>query len=183
VHSPGPRHSASESLLEDAHASKSPARTFDTADGLAGTPTGRPDRSAADPDGRGPETGHERCLCGHTAAVSRKAVVVAAILLPIGIAALGHRVEQVHSETGEWRLSPSAAPPRLHVDGHDYARAGRAPELPKGTIDVSGLGTNDGGGFMYRPPMAKPTGPVPTVIHVYDDETETTWAYRLIGGN
>ena len=107
--------------------------------------------------------------------------MAAAILLPIGIGAFGHRGEQVHSATGEWRLSPSATPPKLHVDGRDYSRSGNAPEVPKGTIDVIGLGSTDGGGFMYLPPMARHNGPVPTVFHVYDGETKTTWAYKLVG--
>lgn len=111
--------------------------------------------------------------------MARKTVIVAAVLVLMGVGVLGVRVAQVHSETGEWRLTPSAAPPTLHVLGGDYSRSGLAPEPPEEILDVDGLGSTDGGGRMFLPPTAQHIEPVPTVIHVYDGEQ--TWAYELVG--
>src|SRR5262249_19087545 len=98
----------------------------------------------------------------------------------VGIGAIGLRTVQVHAETGEWRLSPSATPPIIRVDGRDYERAGQAPEPPRGTIDVDVVGRTPGGALIYIPP-GTPVGGVPTVLHVFDDPR--TWAYRLGGGS
>ena len=77
--------------------------------------------------------------------------MVAAGLVLIAVCAIGRRVVQVHSETGEWRVAPSAAPPALNVRGHDYARSGLASEPPMGTLDVDVLGRTKGGGRVSSP--------------------------------
>jgi len=117
---------------------------------------------------------------GDNVLVPRKVVTLTVVLALVCVGLLGLRVVQVRSESGEWRLSPSAAPPTVHVLGRDYSRSGEAPEPPEGTLDLDTLGRTDGGGVIFLPPMATDIRPVPTVIHVFDGET--TWSYELVGG-
>jgi hypothetical protein len=120
-----------------------------------------------------------RRTLSHNAPVLRKSLLLAVLVLLLGISAIGVRTVQVHAETGEWRLSPSATPPVIHLDGRDYRRAGLAQEPEPGTIDAEVVGRTAGGALIYVPPNASGAG-VPTVLHVFADPN--IWAYELVGG-
>ena len=110
--------------------------------------------------------------------------------LLLGVAAvvvvlLAVQVARVHHETGELRLTPSAAPPELHEAGRLYRRSASTPtsSLPRGTQEV---GTTAGGGVLFGPQRFSLEGPatepvVPTVIWVRDDDGNI-WSYGLVGG-
>ncbi|NHC15736.1 hypothetical protein [Motilibacter deserti] len=91
-------------------------------------------------------------------------VLVAGVLL---------RLEQVHQETWEWRLTHSATPPKLHVFDRDYRRMGPEPVPPGAAL----LATAPGGAevFSKRLPAY-----VPTVLWAAADGR--TVAYQLMGG-
>jgi hypothetical protein len=92
---------------------------------------------------------------------------------------LGAQVARVHAATGEFRLTPSEAPPELHELGRLYARSSVAPtaRLPKGTEEI---GETPGGGEVFGPRRV-PGGTVSTVVWVRDDD-ERVWTYGLVGG-
>jgi hypothetical protein len=98
-------------------------------------------------------------------------------------AALTLQVHHVYAEGGELRLSPSAAPPVIHVWGRDYRRSDARPAkaLPARTHST---GQTPGGGTVYSPDHVSVHGTrahvVPTVIWVRDSEGVV--AYALSGG-
>jgi hypothetical protein len=85
---------------------------------------------------------------------------------------LGVRVAQVHEETGEWRLHPSAAPPELEFRGHDYRRDSSGRRLYP---ELVSHGPTPGGGQLYAPADDSTPFMIQVVV-----ETEVT-TYALVG--
>jgi hypothetical protein len=56
------------------------------------------------------------------------------------------RVYQVHDQGWEWRLTPSAAPPRLVFDGRSYLRGQHITRIPSGE---TAQGDTPGGGRIF----------------------------------
>lgn len=97
------------------------------------------------------------------------------LLLLLGVITAGWRIAQVHGETWEWRLSPSAAPPRVGFDGRHYIRT------DVGGVSAQGMqqaGQTSGGAPIYVGPQTP--GCVPTGIVVLDNSR--AWQYSLSGG-
>jgi hypothetical protein len=90
---------------------------------------------------------------------------------------------RVHQETGEFRLTPSAAPPDLHAYGRTYHRStsGPATSVPSGVHEI---GATPGGGELLGPrhmaTHGAPQAVVPTVLWVRVGAT--LWTYALSGG-
>jgi len=82
------------------------------------------------------------------------------------------RLYQVHEQGWEWRLSPSAAPPKVHYNGRDYDRGGK--QASPSTAIVRGRTPGDGVIFASR------SAGTPVVIWVRADGT--TYGYGLMGG-
>ncbi len=108
---------------------------------------------------------------------------LALVLVVVVLAAV--RAVRVHEATGEFRLTPSEAPPRLHKAGRDYLRSSSAPRasLPK---DVQEIGETSGGGEEFGPRHFSLEGPgsgptAATVIWVRDDSGRV-WTYELVEG-
>ncbi len=93
------------------------------------------------------------------------------LLLLLAVTRLG----QVHSDTWEWRLTPSAAPPKIQLDGRSYLRGAAGDRVPAGAT-VAGHTT--GGAPIYV--GERIAGAAPTVVEVVDGAT--TWGYGLSGG-
>jgi hypothetical protein len=105
-------------------------------------------------------------------------------VLVLVVVVLAVQVIRVHEATGEFRLTPSAAPPELTEYHRHYRRSSPpADSLPK---DVQDIGETSGGGELFGPRHlaveGTPEGPVvPTVLWVRDDDGEV-WTYGLVGG-
>ncbi len=103
----------------------------------------------------------------------RRMAVAAWVVAVVGLVLVG-RLVAVHRATWDWRLTPAAAPAKLHLGGRDYKRS--APELspPAGLHEV---GRTDGGGVV----LSIATGPgTPTVLYVQVGSELT--GYALMGG-
>jgi hypothetical protein len=90
----------------------------------------------------------------------KKSLWAFGFLLVCGLAVV-IRLNYVHSESGEWRMRPSAEPRILRFDGHLYHREG------VGFVKQAGFvkhGTDLGGGYI----MAPPDGGVPPLIQVHN---------------
>jgi hypothetical protein len=119
-------------------------------------------------------------IVGVMAGPPTRSAVVRALALLVG-AVLAVQVLRVHSEGGEWRLTPSAAPPKIAVDGHEYLRSDQADppgvqvhELPDGFVEH---GTTPGGGTIYEPSSGRGD---PATVYVRDGQRIV--AYELVGG-
>lgn len=98
-----------------------------------------------------------------------------AVLLVMVLSAALWRVAQVHGETTERRLWPSAAPPRVGFDGRRYIRANLGPVSTQG---MQQAGETSGGAPIYVGPRTP--GYAPTGIVVLDGGQ--AWEYSLSGG-
>jgi hypothetical protein len=102
----------------------------------------------------------------------RRAVAVATLVVVLIVLAL--RLEQVHDDTWEWRLTYAKTPPKLHVFDRDYRRSDTALAPPE---DTRYLVTVPGGARVY----SKRIRPyAPTVIWAVPDAG--TAVYSLMGG-
>jgi hypothetical protein len=100
----------------------------------------------------------------------RKAVVVWLVVC-VGVPLM--RLYQVHEEGWEWRLTPSAAPPRLLFDGRSYLRGSAISHVPTGEVRH---GSTPGGGAL----LADKDPRTDTVVFVVAGQQ--TVEYSLQGG-
>jgi len=116
------------------------------------------------------DIGRRRARAGRIAIILGVVVVVLfVILMSIDIAA-------VHSESGEWRLWPTAAPPKVVFRGHDYGdRRLVAHRDPAATH----VGTTAGGGGISATTTSKTAAP--GVIWIRDGTA--TYEYSLVSGS
>jgi hypothetical protein len=107
------------------------------------------------------------------------------VVLVVALALVVVQVVRVHQATGEFRLTASQAPPKLHLHGRDYLRSSSAPasRLPRDTQEI---GETPGGGELFGPRHVtlssgtfKPSIVVP-VVYVRDDDG-SVWTYELQG--
>jgi hypothetical protein len=84
------------------------------------------------------------------------------------------RLVRVHSQGWEWRLSPSAAPPRISFDGRSYLRSAPSSPIPAGDIR---RGSTPGGGVIFAD---RDTQLTDTVVWVVTDQQ--IFVYELQGG-
>jgi hypothetical protein len=106
---------------------------------------------------------------------ARKSIVRWVVLaLVVAGAAAFIRADQVHEYGWEWRLFPSAAPPKVEFLDRDYGRGDRRSSVPDTWVHG---GDTMGGGEILAPPD---DGRVPTVICVRDGRD--VWFYDLMGG-
>lgn len=82
-----------------------------------------------------------------------------------GLAVL-FRFHHVHSESGEWRDRPSAAPPIVHYHGRVYDRSSTKTAL---RASFTMQGTDAGGGLIYAPTNPNPRTIEVRAYHVYKD--------------
>jgi len=107
---------------------------------------------------------------------ARRRAVVAAVLalLCVPVVVVAVRVVQVHDQGWEWRLSPTAAPPKLSWHHRDYRRAAARAARPAGAVEI---GRTPGGGRV----LEEGAGPgTPTALFV--DTGHEVFAYGLMGG-
>ena len=93
--------------------------------------------------------------------------------LVLSLAAVGLRLWHVHDETWEWRLNPSATPPKVAYRDRDYSRSAEAAQISQGFVRS---GETMGGGTIYAPPGPRTT----TAIDVVDGDRVVE--YGLLGG-
>jgi hypothetical protein len=98
-------------------------------------------------------------------------VLTALLVVCVGLPLV--RLYQVHDQGWEWRLTPSAAPPRLLFDGRSYLRGGPVAQMPTGEV---GHGDTPGGGMLFADSDPR----TDTVIFVKTDGQ--TYDYELQGG-
>jgi hypothetical protein len=97
------------------------------------------------------------------------------LVLGVSVLSLGVRVTAVHGYGWDWALTPSAAPPKIELDGRDYNRGG---EQPGGVpIDSVLRGETLGGGQIFKPGRATATS---TIVYVKDGQR--VYLYGLMGG-
>ncbi|MDX6366272.1 MAG: hypothetical protein QOK30_1348 [Nocardioidaceae bacterium] len=101
----------------------------------------------------------------------RRRSVIALLVVCVGIPLV--RLYQVHDQGWEWRLTPSAAPPRLLFDGRSYLRGPHIIPVPSG--DTS-HGETPGGGMIFADNDPR----TDTVIWVRAGRQ--TYDYELQGG-
>ena len=92
---------------------------------------------------------------------------LAVVLVGVVVAVL---VTQVHQHFGEWRLRPSASPPKLLFGGREYRRATTVPGVPPGEVRLQPMA----GGELYGP------SDHPTVVELKTPDRVTR--YALVGG-
>ncbi|MGZ4699557.1 MAG: hypothetical protein ACXVGT_18145 [Oryzihumus sp.] len=103
-------------------------------------------------------------------------VLLLAAAVVVAVAAVGAvRMYRIHEAGWEWRLTPSAAPPKVHFAGRDYERGSEFARVPS---TWTRQGTTPGGGTVYAP--AGGSGEVPVVVYVRDGRE--TVGYGLMGG-
>jgi hypothetical protein len=100
------------------------------------------------------------------------AVVCTAALL-LSLLAGGLRVWHVHDETWQWRLNPSATPPKVTYRDRDYSRGADAAQISQGFVRS---GETMGGATIYAPAKPRTT----TAIDVV--EGDRVVVYGLMGG-
>jgi hypothetical protein len=115
---------------------------------------------------------------------TRRVLLGLLTLAAIGVIGLGVQALRMHEDSGEWRLTNSPTPNRIHVGARDYDRADLAPvELPAGFV---GRGETKGGGAIYVPDEARlgPDGEqvVPLIVYVRVDDADGVITYGLAGG-
>jgi hypothetical protein len=110
----------------------------------------------------------------HAASMRMRSVrtVLAVVVIVAGIVVV--RLFQIHQETWEWRLTPSATPPKLHVLSRDYRREHRYQAPPSA---ASWLGMTPGGSPMLGETVRSFA---PTVIWVKSHQAFEV--YTLMGG-
>lgn len=92
----------------------------------------------------------------------------------LGLVALGVRLDRVHQDTWQWRLSPSQNPPKIRVFQRDYRRSDASSRvLPR----AKALGHAPGGGQLWG---MTPAPYVPTAVWIRTRDGDTT--YVLMGG-
>ena len=84
------------------------------------------------------------------------------------------RTYRVHEAGWEWRLTSSAAPPKVHFAGRDYERGSLDGAHPP--LSYVRQGTTPGGGVIYAPP-----GPYTHVVITVRDGRRS-FEYALMGG-
>jgi hypothetical protein len=104
-------------------------------------------------------------------------------LAVVVVAVVGVQAARVYHSTGELRLVPSQAPPKLQEFGRDYRRNAGPASLPRGAHEI---GETSGGAEVFGPRRVsiQRTGSptlVSTVIWVRDDSGHV-WTYELVGG-
>jgi hypothetical protein len=99
--------------------------------------------------------------------------VLAVVVIVAGVVVV--RLVQVHQETWEWRLTPSATPPKLHVLSRDYRREDRYQAPPAAATWLGG-GTPGGALVLGETVRSLP----PTVIWVKSHQAFEV--YTLMGG-
>jgi hypothetical protein len=110
----------------------------------------------------------------------RRLAAAVLALTCVAAVALAVRVVQVHQQGWEWRLTPSAAPPRLTWHGRDYRREDIEPSQgqPYETVAVTEvLGRTPGGGLVRQDIETEGT---PTVLYV--ETARRLITYTLMGG-
>lgn len=100
------------------------------------------------------------------------ALLVAAVVVA-GAAVCAVRMYRVHAAGWEWRLTPSAAPPKVHFAGRDYERGGDGVHVPRA---YSRQGTTPGGGVVYGPAGSR------THVIIYVRDGQESFEYALMGG-
>lgn len=102
----------------------------------------------------------------------RQAVVLT--LLAVAALLLGGRVYQVKQQYGELRLSPSSAPPVLHLAGRDYHRGAAAAAPYTGAMRIATVAQHE--------PVWGPSadGRTPTIVVLQTAGGYVT--YALSGG-
>ena len=100
-------------------------------------------------------------------------LVVAVVIAVVAVCAI--RVHRVHDAGWEWRLTPSAAPPKVHFAGRDYHRSSLGAPVPP---SWSRQGSAPGGGVVYAPEDSR--GRTHVVIFVRDGRQ--SYGYDLMGG-
>jgi hypothetical protein len=98
-------------------------------------------------------------------------------VLLVAVTALCGRLAWVRAETGEAGLTPSPAPPKVHLADRDYLRATGGLPLPATAREV---GTTSGGGAILSEPMPRVPDAVPVVVWVRDGAAVAQ--YSLSGG-
>jgi hypothetical protein len=118
----------------------------------------------------------------HTFARSRPVRIVRNALLVL-VALVVLQLARVEHSTGEARLWPSAAPPRLQELGRTYRRSDSALPM-RAPYGVRAAGTTPGGGHLFAPRLTAfqvRAQAVPTVLWVRD-HSGRLWTYALSGG-
>ena len=100
-------------------------------------------------------------------------LVAAIAVLLLGL--LGARLFQVHDETWEWTLTPSAASPKIEFADRSYLRGNVVPSAPQEATEV---GRTAGGGVILSDHWPAPN--VPTGVWVVDGPHVVQ--YSLSGG-
>jgi hypothetical protein len=100
-------------------------------------------------------------------------VVFGLVVVVVTSGAVALQIRHVHAAGWEWRLTPSAAPPKLTFSGRDYRR-GDESSLPADHIE---RGETPGGGVIYT----QRTGQEPFIV-VYVHDGREAWTYALMGG-
>jgi hypothetical protein len=96
-------------------------------------------------------------------------------MLSVAVLGVVARAAHVHAATWEWSLSPSAASPKVQLDGRDYLRGAPETSRPR---DLVAIGRTMGGGTIL---ITGNRGPdAPTVIYVMSGTSLTS--YVLSGG-
>jgi hypothetical protein len=104
---------------------------------------------------------------------TRLGLVFGLVVVVVTVSAVALQIRQVHTSGWEWRLTSSAAPPKITFSARDYHR-GDESSVP---ADHMERGATPGGGAIYT----QRTGHEPfTVIYVRDGRE--VWIYALMGG-
>lgn len=103
----------------------------------------------------------------------RWAAGFAALAVVLGGVVVAVLVTQVHQHFGEWRLRPSATPPKLPFAGREYRRATTVPAIPPGEVRLE----HTAGGELYGPPDRDDD---PTLLELRTPDGVTQ--YALVGG-
>jgi len=107
---------------------------------------------------------------------SKSVAVVGLVAAVVVVALLGFQLHRVHSEGWEWRLTPSAAPPKVHLMGRDYSRDDQEP-MPPGLVN---RGTTPGGGSIFTEAVSPTHSGVYFSVFVKDGSL--AFRYSLMGG-
>jgi len=89
------------------------------------------------------------------------------------VVVLAGRVIYVHDKTWEYRVFPSATPPKVGYDDRNYSRGSELPRIEAGLVRS---GETMGGGVIYAPTGSRTA----TVIDVVDGQHVVE--YSLMGG-
>ena len=120
-----------------------------------------------------------------TSVLRRSRALRAGLGVPvIVLAVVAVQLVRVHQATGEFRLTASQAPPKLHQNGRDYLR--HSSPITRLPDDTQRIGETPGGGELFGPrhvtlslPAFKREIVVP-VLYVRDHDGHV-WTYELVG--